>query len=621
MKTILALVLIVSIASTASAQLGGIVATKSSGFPSENLHGINVNFVSEFAYSHVFGDLMRHTQLRSENHTSHDIALSSPPQTDLANISGSASSMWCWPQNTTGVYTVHVRKISDYDQAGSGTIEITPAGQSKITFTADGTFTFNAPEVGTEGVTLFTITANDGDTRFAIYAPGANIPGPGDDPDDIEFKFHPTFVKALLPYGCLRSLNWQRINRRQFGNLSDPIVTLATDIVPYDRISQADVVHGANVGHFLDLCTAANADAWVLFPHSADNTIITDIVTRCWNWKQANPGRKIYFEISNEVWNSVFAQSYVADSGHALYPYAAHTIGGNIDPGADFTNRIAKGYGRMAADMFDEIDAVSLTGWSNAEYIEVFAWHGNGGTAIPNVALDQFVADRNGGKIPERYAIADYLSWRNNNIQSDSRKAIIETAITAVTGTTKTLSQLTAQEVFDVDAHLTANYGVDYIVNMLATSPNQGLAYSLEAIQDAKTVATARGIPQVIRYEHNQHLATDIQDQWAGRGTYVAGESLRTWAQEYVRAAFDPRMKPIIEHSLRQWHIHAGDTLSCHFMIEQSPNTVDDLGEFDRAQGNHSQEHFWFGVHSKLLPEPDETPASKAIGEALKRWK
>lgn len=107
--------------------------------------------------------------------------------------------------------------------------------------------------------------------------------------------FHPQFLEKLSPFKTIRFMDWAETN------LSD--IQTWSDRKPFDYATQqsGDFHNGVAVEYMIQLCNDLDADAWFNMPHAADDTFVRNFATLVRNTLE--PGRKIYVEWSNELWN------------------------------------------------------------------------------------------------------------------------------------------------------------------------------------------------------------------------------------------------------------------------------------------------------------------------------
>lgn len=107
--------------------------------------------------------------------------------------------------------------------------------------------------------------------------------------------FHPDFVKSLAPYKTIRFMDWSNVikNRK---------VTWATRTTPQSSLTFGQ--DGVAVENLIALANATQADPWLNISWNADDDYIRQYATYVRNNLAA--GKKVYVEVSNEVWNNGF---------------------------------------------------------------------------------------------------------------------------------------------------------------------------------------------------------------------------------------------------------------------------------------------------------------------------
>ena len=142
-------------------------------------------------------------------------------------------------------------------------------------------------------------------------------------------RFDPTFLAALRGFSVIRFMKWQTAveanSKVSWQNRNTP--------------SSGDYLRndGVPVELMIELAKAANADAWFSMPWNADDDYVTRFATSV---RDNFPrDRKIYVEVSNEVWNGSYPVMRQAQSegiaedlddgegpyGQAMYRYAEKT--------------------------------------------------------------------------------------------------------------------------------------------------------------------------------------------------------------------------------------------------------------------------------------------------------
>lgn len=143
----------------------------------------------------------------------------------------------------------------------------------------------------------------------------------------------PEFASALAVFKTIRFMKWQTATE---GNWP---VTWATRNKPGDGdYTQND---GVPVEVMVQTANQAGADLWVTVPWNADN----DYITRFATYVRDNlaPGRQVYVEVSNEVWNNgypVSAQAAKEATAESLPSVSGTGTGGSLERYAEKTEQV-----------------------------------------------------------------------------------------------------------------------------------------------------------------------------------------------------------------------------------------------------------------------------------------
>jgi hypothetical protein len=120
--------------------------------------------------------------------------------------------------------------------------------------------------------------------------------------------FHPEFLKRLEPFRVLRFMDWGKTNNSALRHWSER--TRPTD--PRYSTDQ-----GVPLEVMIELANTCKADPWFCLPHLADDDFVRRFAGTV--KERLGPGRKVYVEYSNEVWNGSFAQSrWAREQGQRL---------------------------------------------------------------------------------------------------------------------------------------------------------------------------------------------------------------------------------------------------------------------------------------------------------------
>jgi hypothetical protein len=107
--------------------------------------------------------------------------------------------------------------------------------------------------------------------------------------------FHPLFLERLRPFQVLRFYNWLRVYTTSGEWSERSQVSSARQTTP----------QGVAVEHMVELCNTLGSDPWFCMPHTADDDYVRRFATLVRD--TLSPGRRVYVEYSNEVWNTDFA--------------------------------------------------------------------------------------------------------------------------------------------------------------------------------------------------------------------------------------------------------------------------------------------------------------------------
>jgi len=171
---------------------------------------------------------------------------------------------------------------------GSGTIRIDGDTQMAA---ANRSVTFTWP--GRKGTSL---------PSLLLYVNGVNAADPLANLDcrepnlKVNGAFDQRIVDDLKPYRVLRYLDWSTAN----GNPAS--ATWATRSLPQRMVQ--DGTDGIALEHMVDLANAVGSDPWFTVPWNADEGYVRAMGKLVHD--RLAPGRKAYFELSNETWNYAF---------------------------------------------------------------------------------------------------------------------------------------------------------------------------------------------------------------------------------------------------------------------------------------------------------------------------
>ena len=135
---------------------------------------------------------------------------------------------------------------------------------------------------------------------------------PGFDEGGGSQTFNPAFVKRLEPFKVIRFMEWQRTN--------DSCVQDWDRRTTPSSHTQAGR-QGVAIEHMIELCNLLGADPWFCIPHQASEDYVRRFARLVRD--RLHPGRKVYVEYSNEVWNRMFSQyAWVESHGDPALSHA-----------------------------------------------------------------------------------------------------------------------------------------------------------------------------------------------------------------------------------------------------------------------------------------------------------
>ncbi|HEY0824849.1 MAG TPA: hypothetical protein VGD76_13760, partial [Ramlibacter sp.] len=256
--------------------------------------GVNLEGLEDYARLQPFVDMMR-----------------------TARAWGSASEPWNatvatdalgWPTTDAGVVVALVSQdagdsLSTYKYLQPGTYSLRFTGKATVT------------PAGSTGVSVANYAYDAATNRSrADVVVGPNAPGlmlsfqntaggvrdvslrrPGY-PDNQTFTNE--FMEAVAPFGVVRLMDFLATN----GN---PVRTWAERTTPASGTQTGP--KGAAYEYAIDLANELGKDIWINIPVGADDDFVRQLAMLL-NARLA-PGRAVYVEYSNELWNSIFAQT------------------------------------------------------------------------------------------------------------------------------------------------------------------------------------------------------------------------------------------------------------------------------------------------------------------------
>ncbi|RYD27830.1 MAG: hypothetical protein EOP89_03890 [Lysobacteraceae bacterium] len=159
----------------------------------------------------------------------------------------------------------------------------------------------DARAAGANNRVSFTWLGSKGTSRpnVLVYVTGANASAPFRGLDcrepglAVAGQFDQRYVNDMKPFGVLRYLDWSNTN----GN---PASVTWANRSTLDKSG----VDGIAIENQIDLANATGSDPWFTIAYNADETYVRNVAKLVHD--RMAPGRRAYFELSNEVWNYAF---------------------------------------------------------------------------------------------------------------------------------------------------------------------------------------------------------------------------------------------------------------------------------------------------------------------------
>lgn len=144
---------------------------------------------------------------------------------------------------------------------------------------------------------------------------GQSFTGQRWQPGAASSPFHPLYLERLAPFRTLRFMAMQETNSSDITSWSQRrSVSAARQSSGAQGTPSEPTVNGASLEHMIALANALDADPWFNMPHQADDAFVRQFATTV--RQQLEPGRKVYVEWANEVWNFAWgfeASQWVAE--------------------------------------------------------------------------------------------------------------------------------------------------------------------------------------------------------------------------------------------------------------------------------------------------------------------
>jgi hypothetical protein len=320
-----------------------------SGFPTTRI-GANSYLLGGSGRNFEFPDQYRHARPGSANGLRDGLAPLGPDGWPTGDFSLSLFFTVAGVANLGGVYTISFESAS----APSVTL-LTPGTLSP--------FTLNASTGRWEGAATLPNSPGDFNLRFTgVTSPVRNIrvlrPG---------FTGNENFVQPWLGtmnrWSSLRFMGWTNTNNSSIINWTDG------NAPGFGRWG-IDTAGGVPWEVCVDLANTLNRDMWVTIPHRATNAYVAQLAALIRD--NLAPGRRVFVEWSNELWNFSFQQASW-NRQQALNEVALGNSNlnydGELDPRFWWTRRVAK----RTLEIADIFESTMGPGSRNTRFLPVLA--------------------------------------------------------------------------------------------------------------------------------------------------------------------------------------------------------------------------------------------------------
>ena len=147
----------------------------------------------------------------------------------------------------------------------------------------------------------------------------------------IDVRFDPAFVRSMEGYPVMRFMQWQDVTSNAEVTWPTRHTPATIDIASTDGVSIEDIVAFSNAIH---------ADPWVCVPWNASPDYVARFAKAMHDG--IPPGRSIYVELSNEVWNRGYAVSRQATAEGLATKLAADPVEATLNRYAQKTIEVMK---------------------------------------------------------------------------------------------------------------------------------------------------------------------------------------------------------------------------------------------------------------------------------------
>jgi hypothetical protein len=486
--------------------------------------GVNLSAVNYYASAIPFVDLMKMADPFQSTHAPNSGA-PNVWDTELADkiprdeggyalelpfvVPGAAAPQILRTSVAAMVYAGHYVVLYD----GEGELAF-PASSVRIISSAPGRVDLDVPAAADQTLFLAIVRSARGN-----HVRNIRVLLPGYEQRYAEQVFHPTFLSKLAGIGAVRFMDWGAINGHELGKWSER--TRPSTPQGGER--------GVAYEYMIDLANRLDADPWVCVPHLADDGYVEGLAQLI--KARLKPGRKVYIEYSNELWNGIFKQTgWASEQGcKAGLNKLGKYPGGCAEDGPRYWAGIkwnARRTGEIIA-IFDRVFAAD-----KARVVRVIAGHAHNEhmNEVLVSALEDKAINRAGTRA-DVLAIAPYLGGAVAMDIAKQGKA----AAVSVPELLDKLESLVRTDVAD------------------ATRVNH-------------KIAQQHGL-RLTAYEGGQHLV--VYGDVSSNGAYV---------DKLIAANRNPRMRTIYARMLDAWYENSGQGLMVLFNFAERPGKYGSWG-------------------------------------------
>jgi hypothetical protein len=375
-----------------------------------------------------------------------------------------------------------------------------PGGEYTVLYEGQGRLEFTNAEIMSSEPGRMVIRPNPlrggfflriAETKPDDYVRRIRVIMPGFEKTYATEPFDPIFLRRWQGVACLRFMDWMHTNGSKISRWSE-------------RPTPAGATFsgkGVAVEVMVDLANRLKADAWFCMPHLADDDYVRQFARVV--KERLDPKLKVWIEMSNEVWNSQFAQtrwSWEKAKELGIGPQERPWEGGGMF------------YAGRSVEMF-RIWQEEFGG--RERLVRVLAWQSGNTHWMRNIVLPY----KDAWKETDALAIAPYVAM---NVHREGK---------------------------DLTADKVAAMSVDEAMDWLEKT---SLPRSIKMIRDSKQVADDYGL-RLVAYEAGQHMV--------GVGDATNNDQLTAL---FHKCNASPRMGKIYDAYLAAWKDSGGDLL-CNF--------------------------------------------------------